>query len=150
MGKIRSKAPNNKIDGKSNASQGCCSDQYPWFSFRSMTKNAKYNLTDLPAGTVREQVLWGLYTRLNELSHQPWLYWTQQPKRTGLETLSYHQLNFSADPDAGLTKDTTIYVFRFDTHQGAGQGRIIGYKKAPCAVLYIIGFDLDFSAYDHG
>lgn len=150
MGKLRPKAPNNKIDGKANSNQGCCSDQYPWFSFRSLTKNSKYNLNDLPAGTVREQVLLSLYLRLNELSQQPWLYWTQQPKRTGLETLSYHQLNFSAAPEAGLTKDTTIYVFRFDTHLGAGQGRIIGYKKAPCAVLYIIGFDLDFSAYNHG
>ena len=150
MKKLRAKESSNKVDGKLNGSQGCCSEQYPWFSFKSMTRNSNYNLSALPAGSVREQVLFGLYLRLNELSCKPWLYWTQQPKRTGLETLSYHQLNFSANPDAELTKDQTIYVFRFDTHLGSGQGRILGYKKAPCATLHIIGFDLDFSAYDHG
>ena len=150
MGKLRVKEQSNKVNGKVITNQGCCSEQYPWFSFKNMTKNSNYNLDVLSPGTEREQTLLGLYSRLNELSSKPWLYWTQQPTKTGLETLSYHEINFKADPYIELAKDTTLYIFRFDTHRGQGQGRIIGFKNAPCSVLHIIGYDLDFSAYNHG
>lgn len=150
MSKIRSKEQHNKVSGKTNGSQGCCAEQYPWFSFKNITKNSNYNLDMLSSGTEREQTLLGLYTRLNELSDMPWLYWMQQPKKTGLETLSYHEIKFKANPNIELAKDTTLYIFRFDTYRGQGQGRIIGFKNAPCSVLHIIGYDLDFSAYNHG
>ena len=149
MGRLKSKEAQKKIDGKISESQGCCSEQYPWFSFKSITHNANYNLSKLAPGTERDLTLWGLYSKLRELSEQPWIYWLQMRKTTGLETLSYHQLNFSAAPEESLSKDTTVYVFRFDTHLGAGKGRIIGFKKTPCSVFHIIGFDLDFSAYSH-
>lgn len=69
------------------------------------------------------------------------------PKSTGLETISYQDIGFKVD--ANLSKDTTLYVFRFDTYQGHNKGRIIGYKNAPCSVLHVIGFDIDFSSYEH-
>lgn len=150
MAKIRGRNQDNKINGKAIQNQGCFSKQCPWFSFQSMTRNPRYNLSLLKNGTEREQTLDGLYRRLTELSSKTWLYWTQQPKRTGLETISYDGIHFMAAPDSTLTKDTVLYVFRFDTHRGSGQGRIIGYKISPCAVLHIIGYDIDFSAYDHG
>ena len=70
-------------------------------------------------------------------------------KRVGLETITYDQLHFSPGGDAIITKDTKLYVFRFDTYRGRNQGRIIGFKGAPCAVLHVVGYDFDFSAYDH-
>lgn len=147
--KLRSKSQINKLTARTQENQGCSAEQHPWFSFKYLTTNRNYTLYGLSQGRERELILWGLFDRLEELTHRPWLYWTQQPKRTGLETISYDQLNFEADSSANLSKDTTIYIFRFDTHLGNNQGRIIGFKKSPCAVFHIIGYDLDFSAYRH-
>ena len=150
MGKLKGKSQKPKITTIPPTPSSCFSDQFPWISFQSMTTNADYNLKSLPAGPVRELTLVGLYKRLQELSNNPWVYWTQRPKQSGLETLSYGDLNFAAGPSAILSKDTTIYVFRFDSYQGSGKGRILGYKNSPCSVFHIIGYDLNFSAYNHG
>lgn len=150
MGKLKGKSQVPKIRSHPSNMTLCFSEQFPWFSFRSMTTNVRYNLESLSNGSMRESTLIGLYNRLQELSSSPWVYWTQQPKQSGLETLSYGDLKFSAGAAAVLSKDTTIYVFRFDTYQGAKKGRIIGYKNSRCSVFHIIGYDLDFSAYNHG
>ncbi len=148
--KIRSHSSVTKIGQKqADYNQGCSSDQHPWFSFRYITPNRQHSLDFLNAGSDREQTLVNLYARLEELSHQPWKHWMQQPKQTGLETISYDQLNFSPSSDASITKDTTIYVFRFNTYQGNGKGRIIGFKSTPCSVFHIIGYDFNFTAYKH-
>jgi len=150
MSKLKPQKQTNVIRKKFIGSAGCVSDQHPWFSFRYMTRNSAYNLKSLPEGKAREQTLLKLYERLEELSGKEWLYWNSQPKKTGTETIEYSDLNFTAGNGAAITGDSKLYVFRFDTHQGTGGGRIIGYKESPCAVLHIIGFDLDYSAYNHG
>lgn len=150
MPTIRSREQKNKISKTSAFTPKCSSEQYPWFSFKCMTTNAKYNLSSLSPGSERESTLRGLYTRLIELSSQPWLYWLQQPKRSGLENLKYDDISFVANPQTTLSKDTTLYIFRFDTYRGKKEGRIIGFKQDPCATFHIIGYDIDYSAYDHG
>lgn len=147
---IRDRSTKPKIQSsKSGQNQGCSSEQHPWFSFRYMTQNKQFSLEYLNKlnSSDRESTLVSLFKRLEELSCKPWLYWTQQPKKTGLETISYDQLHFS--PNISLSKDTTIYVFRFDTYRGNGKGRILGFKGAPCSVLHVIGYDFTLSAYDH-
>lgn len=143
----RIKAPiqKNKISPKS-ADGNCFSDQYPWFSFKALTRNSRYNLNTL-SGRDAELTLKGLYNKLQDLSSKPWYHWMGLRKAAGLETMDYQNINFKAN--AELAKDTTLYVFGFDTYQGVGKGRIIGYKDSPCSVLHIIGFDIDFSAYKH-
>ena len=111
MGKIRSTQQPIKIDGKPSVCQGCFSAQYPWFSFKDVTKNSKYNLDTLPTGTEKEKTLNGLFDKLNKLSEKPWIYWMQNRKQSGLETLSYNDLNFKAGPDAEISKDTTVLFF---------------------------------------
>ena len=151
--KIKLKENKTKIKKPSqNESRGCISEQYPWFSFRYMTQNSNYSLKFLDSldCSYREKTLKGLYMRLEELSKQPWIYWQEKRKSTGTETINIDQLNFSANADANFTKDMKAYVFRFDTYQGNNSGRIIGVKLSLCAVLHIIGYDFDFSAYSHG
>lgn len=63
--------------------------------------------------------------------------------------IEYSMLNFTAASDAGLTGDTKMNIFRFDTHLGNGKGRIIGFKDSPCSAFNVIGYDFDFSAYSH-
>ena len=151
-GKLRGRATSPQIKGKQeNENQGCSSDQHPWFSFRYMTANKNHSLEFLESLDLRERecTLKGLLIRLDELSHQPWLHWMSMPRRAGLETIQADELTFSPAQGAPVTKDMKLYVFRFDTYQGSGQGRIIGFKSAPCSVYHIIGFDFDFSAYSH-
>lgn len=149
---IRDKSSAPKIKKPSaNLSQGCISEQHPWFSFRYMTTNKHYCLSYLDKLQLyeREKTLSGLFSKLEELSQKPWVFWTQKPRTYGLETIEFEQLNFSPGNSAPVTKDSKVYVFRFDTYQGSEKGRIIGFKNSPCAVLHILGYDFDFSAYKH-
>lgn len=136
-----------KVSGKPRPTPTC--EQYLSFSFRYFTKNSSYSIDALPAGNEREKTLSSLHRRLEELSCQSWLHWSQQRKSTGLETIPYQSLHFKAKDDERLFKDTDIYVFRFDTYMGNNKGRILGFKDGSCAILHIIGYDFDFSAYDH-
>ena len=150
--RIRDKAQSNRIRRKQNEkAQGCVSDQHPWLSFRYMTTSKSHSLKFLDGldANERDITLQGLFSQLEELARHSWLEWMENRKKTGLETLSYGELNFSPAQEKELTKDTTLYIFRFDTYQGTGQGRIIGFKRAPCATYHIIGYDFNFTAYQH-
>lgn len=151
MSKVKKKCDHPKLSAKDDDSR-CSSDQYPWISFRYMTRNKDYSLDALDKmhGTNRETTLLCLHNKLQEISSNPWTYWSQLRKKSGLESIQYDRLRFKANEEAPLTSDATVYVFRFDTHLGTGTGRIIGFKDSPCATLHIIGYDFDFSAYDHG
>lgn len=153
-GNIRRKTTSPRIGGKEKKekeAQGCSSEQYPWISFRYMTANKDHSLAFLEGLEVRDRECTQkhLISRLEELSRHPWSDWINMRKRNGLETLSADELTFSPAQDAPVTKDMTMYIFRFDTYQGIGKGRIIGFKLSPCAAYHIIGYDFDFSAYDH-
>ncbi len=139
----------NKIGKSIKSSPGCCSEQYPWISLRYMTSNKKYSIEFFSHQNEKNKTLEKLYKKFEELSSVSWRLWMEEPKARGMETIYYHQLNFSPNSDLEITKDEKIYVFRFDTYQGTGKGRIIGYKKSPCAVFHVIGYDFDFSAYKH-
>jgi hypothetical protein len=46
-----------------------------------------------------------------------------------------------------LSEDSKIIVFRFNNQKS----RILGVRSQECnSILYIIGYDWDFSAYNHG
>ena len=147
--RLRGSDGKNKIARIPTPSSGCCSEQVPWFSFAYLTTNSRYNLQELPSGSLREKTLWGLYSRLRELSGNTWLHWGQNRKHSGFETMRVGDLKFSPSGGRELSKDTTIYIFRFETWQGSNKGRIIGFKDSPCSVFHVIGFDVDFSAYEH-
>lgn len=146
---LRKKSGGSKVSRVPVADSGCCSEQKPWFAFDRLTTNSRYNLDNLRPGHDRESTLLGLYERLRELSSESWLHWSQQSKFQGTEIMRLGDLSFQPGGEP-LPKDEAIYVLRFDTYQGRREGRIIGFKDDPCAVFHIIGFDIDFSAYDHG
>lgn len=129
----------------------CSSDQHPFFSFRYMTANKHYNAEYLDDKNDDEHynTLQGIYSALEKISSSSWTHWINQRKENGLETMEYSRLNFKADGMANLTGDEKVYIFRIDTHDGNGKGRIIGFKSSPCAAFNVIGYDFDFSAYPH-
>lgn len=153
MSKLRGKNSDPKlVSAFETQDQGCKENQHPWFSFRYMTSNGKHSAKSIDALHAREksQTLSSLIHRFEELSSRPWTYWLQMGKAIGFETLDYGSLTFSAAPTAKISDDTAVYIFRFDTYRGNGKGRIIGFKESRCPVLHVIGYDIDFSAYNHG
>ena len=143
---VKSRVLQNKV----NPVRLLCADQYPSFSFRYLTKNRSYNFGYFSDDRSRMLSCEGLICRMQELSTEPWVALLQKGKAVGIEMIDYSRLNFSAPEEAKLNADSKVYVIRFDTYHGAKDGRIIGFKESPCSVLNIIGFDFDFSAYDHG
>lgn len=90
------------------------------------------------------------------ISESNWKDLGSRGKRTkgGFELLNYSDLNskiidnYWKNTNKSFAKDRKIHVFRFGC---ADKYRMIGYKSHNCnRVLHILGFDLDFSLYDHG
>lgn len=66
----------------------------------------------------------------------------------GFETLAFAQIKFKPD---GITlgKDTKIHIFRFGSNGTGGDYRLLGFFETGQAILNIIGFDFNYSAYEH-
>lgn len=118
------------------------------FSFGHLTTNKNFNFEffsnnthDLLAAKA------AILDRLQELSQKSWLYWQGLSKRQGIEMLLSDDIRFSPS-GYSLSGDEKVIVFRFSF--SGTDCRIIGVKKSPCSVFYIIGFDFDHSAYNHG
>ena len=71
---------------------------------------------------------------------------TSAKQKDRYETLSIENINFSPY-DYETSKDQKVYVFRLNSQNW----RMIGIKsEINTDVLHIIGFDFDFTAYNHG
>lgn len=121
---------------------------FPVFNFRHLTLNDKYTFDGFKASQVNEKgkKAFELFVKLKMLSEKTWLELSKMNKSNGYETLEYSRINFTPN-ELELKKDEKIHVFRF-CHD---QCRIIGYKsRENTNILFIIGYDFDFSAYNHG
>ena len=67
-------------------------------------------------------------------------------EKHGAETLSMDDLRFAAN-GYQFSNDQKVIVFRFG---GNSSYRLLGVKGNESNVLYVIGYDFDFSAYNHG
>ncbi len=135
---------------KSNLEQikrGANCEQYPAFSFQHMTMNHKYNFNYFSKKMLHDEqkVKSALINKLIEISSNTWLGISGQGKKWGFETIPQSEINFSPE-NYTMSKDSKYCVFQFNNHNM----RIIGIKKDLCPIYYIIGFDFDFSAYNHG
>ena len=123
-------------------------DQYPAFSFRYLTSNSTYNFDYFSTSQTveKEKALAELSKRVSEITCNTWLYWGSRGKKIGHESMQYSNLNFtSSSLPEDFTKDQKVYIFQFSNHSY----RIIGVKLGYCPMFYVIGFDFNFSAYDH-
>lgn len=119
-------------------------EQYPLISFRYMTTNKVYNQEHYKKDKSKtKEMLSELADRVIEISKQSYRYWNSLDKKSGSETIDYRRLNFKAPDELGLKEIDKVMVFRFNKQDN----RLIGYKKD--AILYVIGLDLDFTAYNH-
>lgn len=123
------------------------SDSSVLFSFRYLTGEDHYNLRALEQGKGElrsRELLRKLYT----IGQFSWNELTSKGKRSdGYELLPVQALKTDILDrlDAGM-KDTlkSVMVFRF------GNARMVGFKAKGSRVFYILGFDWNYSLYDHG
>lgn len=113
------------------------------FSFCHLTTNKSYNFQKLDRGAKKE---WqsALAERIIEITQDPWLYHFNLGKKQGIETLPNSHIKFSPN-EYTFSEDEKVIVFRFNSEKG----RIIGIRKDDSPIFYVIGFDVDFSAYKH-
>ena len=122
------------------------SEEYPVFSFRYLTTNKNYTLDCFAKAQKNERGRTAneLFLKLLFISNNSWKNLGLSDKYTSYETIQYVQLNFQPN-ELIIKPDEKIHIFRFGHDNNS---RLICYKKN--TTLFIIGYDFNFSAYDHG
>ena len=91
-----------------------------------------------------------LFEKLEEISQLTWKELQNKPRETGYEMIQISEFNVNLNDikeNLKLSDDSKIIVFRFNNQKC----RILGIPSTECnSILYIIGYDWDFSAYNHG
>lgn len=151
--RIKSPNTNDKVQIPKGKTLGCGVPRTAvFFSLQYITDKKNYNIKDLEKG--RTNLCKKVFDSLEKYSQFSW----EELKRKGKSSGGYEMLqkgNLNEDitdkwqkarQKQVITNDEKLYVFR------AGKEiRIIGYKSKSCAAaIHILGFDFDFSLYDHG
>lgn len=135
----------SKITKEVVARRGSECEQYPAFSFRYLTRNKKYNYEYFSEGKDKEKMLSHLSKKIIELTQNPYTYWNNLTKQTGVEMLYYWQMENVLPNGLEMSKDDKVWVFRFYSQNY----RILGVRLESCPTMYIIGFDFNYGAYSH-
>lgn len=139
------KAPNIKKKLTGTIEPPSCT-QIPHVSFRYLTSNSSYNFNYFSNKNNALEAKAELYDRIESITKDTWLHWNGLPKdRGGIETINSGQIKWSPN-GYSLTNDQKLIIFRFNSNNY----RIIGFKDGQCPTFYIIGFDFNYSAYNHG
>ena len=146
MSKIKRKENIPKVQ-KATVKRGGDCPQMPAFSFEFLTANKSYNLSYFPDAFSRREASEGILLRLSEICSNNWQYWHSLGKARGLEMLPIDRLRFSPS-GKNMSFGDKVIIFRVKGYAGK-EARIIGSRQEGCPILFILGFDFDFSAYDH-
>lgn len=143
MSKLKNKVTSLKISAAADKKPL----EKPHFSFEYLTSNNNFNFEWFTSKAKRDktEAKAALIDRLIEISSSSWLFWNSLDKKHGIETISIRELNFSPS-GYKFSSDEKVTVFRFFNQKY----RIIGFKDTSLPTYYIIGFDFDYSAYNHG
>lgn len=146
--KIKGKDDNNKISSSTN-----CININPSFDFGNITNKDGYSITALYEVFGNDKTsaksLMNLFKVISESS------WVELQSRNKQQIGGYELLESSIFkkkiweklPDK-IFPDTKLYVFRF----GSGDKyRVVGFKPSDSCkfIIKILGFDLDYSLYNH-
>ena len=120
-------------------------------SFKYSVKNKNYTIEKKTKAKEKcNKIIQNLFERLEEISKLTWEESQNRPREAGYEMIPIHEFKINLDnikKDLILSDDSKIIVFRFNNQKC----RILGVRSQECSsILYIIGYDWDYSAYDHG
>lgn len=153
--KIKDKSEDKKISKKSFNSKTCeVPDTSIFFSFQYITSDDHYNLNYLKKNKSGKEkdIYYELFSSLRSFSQSSWKELQLKRKQSGgYETIEYGEMKESIanslPKEKNISDDTKLIVFRF----GNNNYRMVGYKSNRCkAAMHVLGFDFDYSLYDHG
>lgn len=117
------------------------------FSFKYLTTNSNYNFEFFEKSKhdcIKSKAV--LLDKIEEITQQPWIHWHNQSKYCGgIERIPAKELKFKPN-DYEFSEGDKVIVFRFN----GDKYRIIGIKFELDPFYYVVGFDFDHSAYNHG
>lgn len=121
-------------------------DVNPAFCFKYLTTNSKYNFDYFSDKNHKLKMFETLFEKLDYCASYSRLELINQRKETGFEALDFERLKFQANAEKNLFGPKFISI-RFNQQRY----RIIGAFSDVCPnVFHVIGFDFDYSAYNHG
>lgn len=134
---------------------GLCNEQNCWnenariaVSYEIITDDDNYIFKHFV--DIREQIKAreALDELLKEMCSNTWkdLQKRNKYQRGGFERISSADVKKSICKSKQLPTEADIIVFRF----GGDKYRLLGYKRSRCHIFYILGYDFDYTAYDHG
>lgn len=120
-------------------------------SFKYSIKNKKYTIEEkLKEKGKCNKIIEKLFEKFIEISSLTWKELQNRPKETGYEMIPISEFSINLDSikkELNLSDDSKIIVFRFNNQNC----RLLGVRSYECSsILYIIGYDWDYSAYNHG
>lgn len=120
-------------------------------SFKYSIKNKNYTIKKVVEARDKcNKIMKNLFQKYEEISNLTWKELQNRPKETGYEMIPISRFYIKLDnikDDLNLSEDSKIIVFRFHNQDY----RLLGVRSQECSsILYIIGYDWDYSAYDHG
>lgn len=120
-------------------------------SFKYSVKNKDYKIEKITKAKEKtNKTVQKLFEKLEEISNLTWTELQNRPKETGYEMIPISEFRINLEnikKDLNLSDDSKIIVFRFNNQKC----RLLGVRSQECSsILYIIGYDWDFSAYNHG
>lgn len=121
-------------------------------SFKYSVKDKRYTIESKVQNRQKcNEDIEKLFERLKDISRTTWRELQNKPKEVGYEMIPISRFNINMDSikdELRLSEDSKIIVFRF----GKGQKyRLLGVTCKDCSsILYIIGYDWNYSAYNHG
>lgn len=126
-------------------------DNHIILSFKYSVKNKDYTIEKVTKSKDKcNKIVQKLFKKLEEISKLTWKELQNRPKETGYEMIpiSEFKINFeNIKNDLKLSDDSKIIVFRFSNQEC----RLLGVRSQECSsILYIIGYDWNYSAYNHG
>lgn len=120
-------------------------------SFKYSIKNKKHTIEHiLESKGNNKKTIKNLFKKFEELSNLKWTDFINKPREVGYEMIPISEFKINLDnikKSLNVSDDTKIIVFRFDNQDK----RLLGIKSKECnSILYVIGYDWDYSAYNHG
>lgn len=153
--KIKDVVFNNKVSLHQSKSEPHCRQ---WkedilIEFGHITQIKEHSYDSLVnAGKTDMNAIKSLMDLITKMSTSSWEELQRRSKHTigGFETMEAGNMNKRIWDKyyPSMSEDTKLYIFRFGNKD---KYRMVGYKSRNCSrVLHILGFDVDFTLYDHG
>lgn len=119
---------------------------YPSFSFEFLTSQSEFNFDYFKSDhESANEAKAALIDKMILLAQEDWKDLEHLTKRTGFELINHSEIKIKNDHIPFELPEKYI-IFRFDKQKF----RLIGFKLKSNPVFYILGFDFNYSAYNHG